>query len=124
MAMRIRHLHVKESDILILARIIEPIKNMHGYRRTPVIIRTAKKQPMHHSSIPQAMKNFTGMGELIFSPVPGVVDPDAVDRWYRHFEEDIHPFCDGNGRLGSLLWNWYRGTLTEPVLAPNFWDAT
>lgn len=43
------------------------------------------------------------------------------DEWYREFEE-IHPFVDGNGRVGSILWNLHRATLHGPVAPPDFWS--
>lgn len=44
----------------------------------------------------------------------------SADEWYRNFEE-IHPFLDGNGRVGSLLWNLHRGSLGRLQTPPDFW---
>lgn len=39
---------------------------------------------------------------------------------FRAFEE-IHPFLDGNGRCGQLIFNYLNGTLRKPEMAPDFW---
>jgi hypothetical protein len=33
---------------------------------------------------------------------------------------EIHPFADGNGRVASLLYNFYRGSILDPVPLPYY----
>jgi Fic family protein len=39
----------------------------------------------------------------------------AVKQFHIEFE-NIHPFADGNGRVGRMLFNWHRVTLGFPIL--------
>lgn len=39
--------------------------------------------------------------------------------FYQEFEE-IHPFEDGNGRVGAILFNLCAGTMDHPEVPPEF----
>ena len=41
------------------------------------------------------------------------------EEFYQRFEE-IHPFEDGNGRVGAILYNFHRGLMDAPVAPPMF----
>jgi Fic/DOC family len=41
------------------------------------------------------------------------------EEFYQRFEE-IHPFFDGNGRVGAIIYNWLKGSLADPVHPPAF----
>lgn len=46
----------------------------------------------------------------------------TADDWYLAFEA-VHPFLDGNGRVGKILHNWLLGTLDNPVLVHDYFGG-
>lgn len=93
---------ISEEDVLSLHRLfflqIDP-ENAGKYRRENVVITGTDYLPPDYPAVPRMMKNYI---EKI-----DVNDPDRhpVERssdLHAEFEE-IHPFIDGNGRIGRLL---------------------
>jgi Fic family protein len=95
--------------IRMLGEMVEPKVNECGFRRQQVIIRGANRQPPDHSVVWGAVSRLCEHTDTI-SPA----------EFYKAFEE-IHPFTDGNGRVGAILFNYMSGTLEQPVFPPNFW---
>lgn len=98
------------NQIQHLGFLVEPRTNTDGrWRKTQVRVgMSVKPDP---AEVPRLMDNL----------INAWADIDA-DAWYREFEE-VHPFGDGNGRTGNILWNWHRGTLTPDRLEfpPDYW---
>lgn len=85
-----------------------------GYRRHEVLVNGNMVCPAQ--DVPQRMERFIEM-------YLDKVYPDA-DTAYQRFEE-IHPFADGNGRVGMILWCVYTYWLTAkwPLnLPPDLWS--
>lgn len=110
------------GHIIAIGKIIEPEKNANGFRNMPVLVNgnpvvTASLIPSAIASIVQTQPRIGG-----FEFAANYEGPVRLaDRWYQDFEE-IHPFLDGNGRTGSILWNWLMGTLENPVAPPDYWS--
>lgn len=93
------------EDILTMGAMIEPERNESGWRR----------QSCH-------------FGNFIFTPFANIERSieallSAQDRlspveFYTELEK-VHPFADGNGRLGAILFNVKSGTLFKPVVPPD-----
>ena len=99
------------TDIPILGRLIEPYKNRQGFRTGDVFIGSRR------GADPSTIKPF--LVDLIEKLHDGAVN---AEEFYRNYEE-IHPFLDGNGRSGKVLYNWIKGTLAAPIMPPNFWNC-
>ena len=48
----------------------------------------------------------------------GIHEMPAADAYYQF--EKIHPFNDGNGRIGKILYNYLLNSLDVPTWPPNF----
>lgn len=90
-------------------RLVCPLKNAEGFRscRVRVGIRLCP-EPME---VRPRMERLVGYLETM--------DPALA---YYEFQM-IHPFRDGNGRTGKILFNYLKGTLADPEMPPNFFDC-
>ena len=93
---------------------VEPSKNEYGFRVMPVYFGGDQtKQALNPESIEQALNSLLEHGD--------VLSPNGK---YIEFQK-IHPFNDGNGRVGAILYNvfWKGGNnLEHPEIPPNFFS--
>ncbi len=95
-------------DTVELGKYIERKKNARGFRRVGVRV--------GHRICPTPDEVWARL-PLLFEHVEDL-EPFS---FYRKFEL-IHPFVDGNGRVGKILLNWLNRMLLNPIFPPNnFW---
>lgn len=97
------------TDIRELGRFIEPGKNMDGFRIIGVQV-GGRVCPPSFLILPGLSAILRAVGNL------------APLELYKQFEL-IHPFEDGNGRVGKVLLNWWARTLDDPFMPPDLFGG-
>ena len=99
------------NDIMTLGMKVEPGVNDGGFRTCGVRV-GPNVVPGSPDCIPSKVERLLAMSSEL-EPL----------EFYRAFE-NIHPFQDGNGRVGKILLNWRAGTLLTPFFPPaDFWGG-
>ncbi len=96
------------TDIITLGQMVEPEKNAHGVRT--VNVRVGNRICPPPATVIGSLQDLIAKRDTL-SPL----------EFYMAFER-IHPFVDGNGRVGKCLLNARAGTLWSPFFPPDdFW---
>jgi hypothetical protein len=105
-----KRLPLSHDLIRTWGRLIEPDENRQGYRTHRIRVGASNgTEPWliqaEMDGLIRSIKNYT---------------PEDA---YKRFEE-IHPFGDGNGRTGKVIFNFLKGTLGKPEMPPNFFGCS
>lgn len=92
-----------------LGHLVEPLFNDGGWRN--VGVRVGDHVAPHPAEVSSRMERW-------FKALPDMTPAEA----YREFEE-VHPFRDGNGRVGKIVFNFLNKTLEKPTMPPNFFGC-
>ena len=107
------HFAQKQKELTIplirhLGQLIEPDANPLGFRDCGVTVGGRTCPPP--AAVPA----------LITQWYSQLTDVDPLYAYYRF--EEIHPFRDGNGRVGKIIYNALLGRLNCPEFPPQLWE--
>lgn len=100
------------EDVIKIGQMVEPAENINGFRRHAIGIWGKPEIEFPHP---------TELWEQMNKWHANLVNmtPEEAYKWF----EEIHPFGDGNGRTGKIIYNWLRRSLNDPIFPPNFFGG-
>lgn len=96
--------------IINIGSLIEQKKNITGFRECGV--RVGSRICVDWHLVPDSVEDLLNRRKDL-----------TPEEFYKEFLE-IHPFVDGNGRAGKVVYSLIRGELDDPKLPPNFWGCS
>lgn len=112
-----------------LGRLVEPEENKNGFRRHGVAISNGflDYTPIgsNWDGIERNLQHLIEAyydGSLASGPMHGRSKTPEDEFYYQY--EIIHPFGDGNGRTGKILYNYLMGTLSQPLMPPDYFGTS
>jgi Fic/DOC family len=103
---------ISVETIMDIGKMVDPRINAKGFRRGRVWIGGEVRPVVDFERV---------LGALCESYYDHAQSQEDISDFFREFEK-VHPFTDGNGRTGAILYNMMLRTMKEPQETPDLED--
>lgn len=109
------------------------VENDENVSRTLHVVRRIGAMVEKHDNNPDSWRKTDCFSRTGFVYPSAYKIPHLMSKWamdlgtvtpeesYKEFEE-IHPFVDGNGRVGSIIYNCLKNSWDKPLTPPDYWS--